>query len=85
MDLIKQMNKTLFPETDPYEIALSETRVSPKEEMIKIADHWRTEGKEMETDDLRHKIAMELEMLEYRPQEVGSMVMNILKMIGREV
>ena len=84
MSLIKKANDTIVAKTDPVTKAMLEMMGdSPKEEMIKIADHWRTEGKDLDLNDLRERIATELEMLEYRPEEVATMTTRILKMIGR--
>lgn len=86
MELFKKVHAQAFPETDPIEIAIAEAlRSGPKDEMIRIADHWRTSGKDIETDDLAEKISNDLEMLEYGPDEVAQMTTSILRLIGRQV
>lgn len=84
MSLIKKANDAIVAKDDPVKQAMLEMMGdSPKEEMVRIADHWRTEGKDLDLNDLRERIATELEMLEYRPQEIATMTDRVLKMIGR--
>lgn len=87
MSLFKQIHEAAFPDqVDPVKKAISEmTRPSPKEEMIRIADHWRSEGADIETDELREKIAMDFEMLEYGPEEISNLTTAVLKLIGRAI
>jgi len=89
MNMIKDMNKTLSTvELDPVAEAIKvveNLRPSPKDEMIKIADHWRAEGKDMQTEEVVALITNDLEMLEYSPEEINNMTTRILKMLGRQL
>lgn len=53
-----------------------------EDEMRRLADHWKKEGKGMSKDQLADAIGQDLEMLEYSPEEVDKMVPRVLKMIG---
>lgn len=53
-----------------------------KEEMQRIADYWREHGTDMGPDEVREAIAMDLEMLEYSPDQVEEMVPQIMQMLG---
>lgn len=89
MSLIKAMNESISTlEKDPVKEAVrmvENLRPSPKEEMIRIADHWKVEGKALQTDELGELIANDLEQLEYSPEEVNNLTLRVLKMIGRQL
>ncbi len=59
-----------------------------EEEMQRIADHWKTMIRNRPgawTDDkIREEVGNDLEMLEYSPEQVASMVQTIMHMIRSE-
>ena len=53
-----------------------------KEEMHRIAEYWRKHGYDMDEAQVREAVAMDLEQLEYSPQQVEEMVPQIMQMLG---
>lgn len=52
-----------------------------REEMARIANYWRENGEGMTEDELTDSIAMDLEMLEYPPEQVEIMIPQILELV----
>lgn len=71
MDLLKSINEMA---------AMHQPNV--REEMQRIAEYWREHGNDMDEMQIREAIAMDLEQLEYSPQQVEEMVPQIMQMLG---
>lgn len=71
MDLLKSINEMA---------AMHQPNV--KEEMQRIAEYWREHGQDMDEAQVREAIAMDLEQLEYSPQQVEEMVPQIMQRLG---
>lgn len=52
-----------------------------QDEMHRIADYWRENGQDMPEEELRSSIAMDLEQLEYSPEQAEQLIPQVMQML----
>ena len=71
---------------DPFELANRQNTAGmrePEQDLERIVQHHREESASLSDDDMREAIGMDLEMLEYDPDEAEPMIVRAMQMLGR--
>lgn len=95
LGLIKQINDETENLTITEQTELSEADQFPSEgdikkkfgslrELQRIASYWKENGQGLEDDELREKIGMDLEQLEYTPDQQADAIPKIMDMVKNQ-
>lgn len=92
-NLIKQMNEQVDKDNEVVDqSSLSEADMSPTtgdirakfgslRELQRIANYWKEHGQDLDDAELRERIGMDLEQLEYDPDQQAEAIPKIMQMI----